>query len=162
MTPNKPDSIYALTDEVLNTLGEDLLLAMTGEHDDVRVSIDLIIKHDVINKHIYGSVIEKGIKYFYSVEDGNINGTVFHDFSTNPVDIPKTRIVRIAKIVPLIETPLSLKKADAMKNELSDIARNMSYDAYVTGGSDKTTNYWHDKIKKLGGKVIYEEMEIPV
>lgn len=146
-----------------NLLGEDLLLEMLEEDPkDERVHIDLFIKENVIQHEIYGHVDFNDKTYYYHAENGVNNGTVFHWFSEHPIYIPRTRTIRVAKIVPLVETSLSLAKAKAMQPKLDEMARKLSYDAYVTGGSDHTTDYWQKEVDKIQGKIVYEEMEIPV
>lgn len=154
-------SIHAMTEEVEKEYGEDLLLEMINPFTtDTRVKIEKVINHDVINREIYGSVTLNGSTKYYSVEDGNNNGTVFHYLSKDKPYIPNKKTIRIARIVPLIETPLSLMKAKAMQDELDDIARSINYDSYHTGNSIKTSEYWKDKVSKLKGKIVYEELEV--
>ena len=155
--------IHELTNEVESILGEDLLLQMLEEKPtDSRVHIDLFIKENVIQHEIYGHVTVDNKTYYYVVENGVNNGTVFHEFSEEGVIIPSTRIIRVPKIVPEVETPLSLAKAAALQPKLDEMARKISYDAYVTGESDYTTKYWENEVRKMGGRIVYEDKEIPV
>lgn len=154
--------MYDLTDKVYELYGEDLMLEMANpDTKDPRVRIDLAIRHDVLNVEIYGTVTDKGKTRYYSVEDGNNNGTVFHALEATPITIPSTRIIRVPKIVPKIDNELTRLKAKAMQPQLEEIARSLSYDKYVTANSDKTRDYWQNKVDSIGGKVIYEEVEIP-
>lgn len=154
-------SIYDLTDKVMKNFGEDLALQMTDtETASEAVEIIHVIKHDVLNKEIYGAVTLKGKTTYYHVEDGNNSGTVFHKLSDEPIEVPKTRTITVAKIVPLVETPLSLAKAKALQPMLDEMQRSINYDKYVTGGSDYTTDYWKKKVAGIKGKIVYEEIVI--
>lgn len=144
------------------TFGEDLLLEMLEENPkDERVCIDLFIKENVIQHEIYGHVIFDGKIYYYHAENGVNNGTVFHEISTEPIYIPTIRTIRMPKIVPKVDTPLSRAKAKAMQPRLDEMARKISYDSYVTGESFQTSDYWKKEVDKIGGKIVYEEKEIP-
>jgi len=118
-------NIYRLTDEVLEKYGEDLLLEMTNPNTkDKRISINQVIKHDVLNIEIYGSITVDGKTEYYHVEDGNWNGTVFNDLSDEPIDIPRTRTIQVPKIVTaLLELPLSsfFPILEAIVRELGEI-----------------------------------------
>lgn len=149
-------------EEIKEHLGEDIFETMFyviyGDCTHEKITVVENRRIDMLNREGVCKISLPDCNYFVQWRDGNRNGSEVLEITKDDYE-PIQRYAPVYRLLPAKETPFSMRKYNAVKDQpwFTKMERSVNYDLYH---APHTKEYWEKKAARKGMKIVTDFVEV--